>query len=44
MCTEAIEVGKLVSKGAQGKMDQLAIDLLRETGASPAKSSGGCDK
>jgi AhpD family alkylhydroperoxidase len=39
---EAIEVGKLVRKGAQGKMDKLAIDLLHETEASPAKPSVGC--
>jgi AhpD family alkylhydroperoxidase len=28
---EAIEAGKLVRKGAQGKMDKLALELLRET-------------
>ena len=35
---EAIEVGKLVRKGAQGKMDKLAIDLLHETGV-PSRST-----
>jgi hypothetical protein len=39
---EAIEVGKLVRKGAQGKMDKLAIDLLHETEASVTNSSAGC--
>ena len=39
---EAIEVGKLVRKGAQGKMDKLAIDLLRETVGSPAEAPAGC--
>ena len=39
---EAIEVGKLVRKGAQGKMDKLAIDLLREKVGSPAEAPAGC--
>jgi AhpD family alkylhydroperoxidase len=39
---EAIEVGKLVRKGAQGKMDKLATDLLHETVKSPAGPSAGC--
>ncbi len=39
---EAIEVGKLVRKGAQGKMDKLAIDLLHETVGSPAEAPAGC--
>jgi AhpD family alkylhydroperoxidase len=39
---EAIEVGKLVRKGAQGKIDKLATDLLHETADSPAGPSGGC--
>ncbi len=39
---EAIEVGKLVRKGAQGKMDKLAIDLLRETVSSPTEAPAGC--
>ena len=39
---QAIEVGKMVRKGAQGKMDQLAIHLLRETESSPADPSAGC--
>lgn len=39
---EAIEVGKLVRKGAQGKMDKLAIDLLHDTVGSQAASTAGC--
>ena len=39
---EAIEVGKLVRRGAQGKMDKLAIDLLRETVSSPVEAPAGC--
>lgn len=39
---EAIEVGKLVRKGAQGKMDKLAIDLLREVVHSAADAPAGC--
>jgi AhpD family alkylhydroperoxidase len=39
---QAIEVGKLVRKGAQGKMDKLAIDLLHETVGSQAGPSTGC--
>jgi AhpD family alkylhydroperoxidase len=38
---EAIEVGKLVRKGAQGKMDKLATDLLHETVGSRAGPSAG---
>ena len=38
---EAIEVGKLVRKGAQGKMDKLALDLLRDT--RPAGLAGCTD-
>jgi AhpD family alkylhydroperoxidase len=40
--TEAIEVGKMVRKGAQGKMDKLATDLLHATVDSPAAPSAGC--
>ena len=40
---EAIEVGKLVRKGAQGKMDKLAIDLLHETVGSEAPTGCGCN-
>ena len=39
---QAIEVGKLVRKGAQGKMDKLAVHLLRDTESSPADPSAGC--
>jgi AhpD family alkylhydroperoxidase len=39
---EAIEVGKLVRKGAQGKMNKLATDLLHETEGSTASPSVGC--
>ena len=39
---EAIEVGKLVRKGAQGKMDKLAIDLLREAVSSAADAPAVC--
>jgi AhpD family alkylhydroperoxidase len=39
---EAIEVGKLVRKGAQGKMDKLATALLHETEGSTASPSVGC--
>jgi len=39
---EAIEIGKLVRKGAQGKMDKLAIDLLHEAVGSRAGPSAGC--
>jgi AhpD family alkylhydroperoxidase len=39
---EAIEVGKMVRKGAQGKMDKLATNLLGATGDSPAGRSAGC--
>jgi AhpD family alkylhydroperoxidase len=36
---QAIEVGKLVRRGAQDKMDKLATDLLHATPQSP---SAGC--
>jgi AhpD family alkylhydroperoxidase len=40
---EAIEVGKMVRKGAQGKMDKLATNLLREAQDSPVDASAaGC--
>jgi AhpD family alkylhydroperoxidase len=39
---EAIEVGKMVRKGAQGKMDKLATNLLRTPMDSPADPSAGC--
>jgi AhpD family alkylhydroperoxidase len=39
---EAIEVGKMVRKGAQGKMDKLATNLLRATLDPPAGRSTGC--
>ncbi len=39
---EAIEVGKMVRKGAQGKMDKLAIDLLQKTQCAPAETGCGC--
>ena len=39
---ETIEIGKLVRKGAQGKMDKLAIDLLHETVGSPAEAPAVC--
>ena len=39
---EAIEVGKLVRKGAQGKMDKLATDLLRGGVHSAADAPAGC--
>jgi AhpD family alkylhydroperoxidase len=40
---EAIEVGKMVRKGAQGKMDKLATNLLRATVDSAVGRSAGCD-
>jgi AhpD family alkylhydroperoxidase len=39
---EAIEVGKMVRKGAQGKMDKLATNLLREAQGFPSDASTGC--
>jgi AhpD family alkylhydroperoxidase len=39
---EAIEVGKMVRRGAQGKMDKLAIHLLQEPEGSRAAGSAGC--
>jgi len=39
---EAIEVGKLIRRGAQEKMGKLAVQLLRETQGSPANASAGC--
>lgn len=37
---DAIETGKMVRKGAQGKMDKLARDLLAIEGASAAAGCG----
>ena len=39
---EAIEVGKMVRKGAQGKMDKLAVDLLEQGQSKPAAAGCGC--
>jgi hypothetical protein len=35
-------VGKMVRKGAQGKMDKLATNLLHTRVDSPADPSAGC--
>lgn len=40
---EAIEAGKMVRKGAQGKMDKLAVDLLRQAQSAPAAAGCGCN-
>jgi AhpD family alkylhydroperoxidase len=40
---EAIEIGKMVRRGAQGHMDKLAINLMgRQKTASPV-GGAGCD-
>ena len=39
---EAIEIGKMVRRGAQGKMDKLAVTLLGKTRAEPAAAGCGC--
>ena len=40
----AVEVGKAVRKGAQGKLDKLANDLLAQTQEKSAAAGCGCDK
>lgn len=40
--SQAIEIGKLVRRGAQGNIDKLAVHLLRETEGSVVGTSGGC--
>ncbi len=40
---EAIEVGKRVRKGAQGKTDELANDLLGKTQGGPVAAGCGCN-
>ena len=39
---EAIEAGRTVRKGAQGSMDKLANELVREGRAAPRPPAGGC--
>jgi AhpD family alkylhydroperoxidase len=39
--TDAIEVGKMVRKGAAGKMDKL-VESLRRAAPSPAGASTAC--
>jgi len=40
---EAIEVGRMVRKGAQGKMDKLAASLLARAQDAPVAAGCGCD-
>ncbi len=40
---EAIEVGKMVSKGAGAKMKAFAEKVLKEEPVTPAAKSEGCD-
>jgi AhpD family alkylhydroperoxidase len=39
---EAIEVGKLIRKGAQGSMDKFVNELLSENSASLPPAAAGC--
>ena len=39
---DAIETGKMVRRGAQGKMDKLAVTLLGKTQAEAAAAGCGC--
>lgn len=39
---EAIETGRTVRRGAQGKMDKLAMALLGKGQAEPAAAGCGC--
>ncbi len=39
---EAIEIGKMVRRGAQGKMDKLAAELLGEAGSGAASGAPAC--
>ena len=39
---EAIEVGKVVRKGAQGSMDKLASELLSARPATPPQATADC--
>lgn len=40
---EAIEIGKMVRKGAALKMDKFGAGLGAETMSSPDASAGGCE-
>jgi AhpD family alkylhydroperoxidase len=39
---DAIEVGKMVRRGAQGKMDKLAVQLLAQAHAETAAADCAC--
>jgi AhpD family alkylhydroperoxidase len=39
---QAIEIGKLVRRGAQGNIDKLAVHLLRGAEGSVVGTSAGC--
>lgn len=40
--TEAVEVGKMVRKGAAAKFDQHARSLIESTASTATTASGGC--
>jgi AhpD family alkylhydroperoxidase len=40
---QAIEVGKLVRRGAASKMDNFSSELIRKTAPIPAIEDSGCD-
>ncbi|WP_455376972.1 carboxymuconolactone decarboxylase family protein [Petrachloros mirabilis] len=40
--SEAIEVGKMVRRGAASKMDKFAATLIQSAAPTASSSSGGC--